>query len=144
MTAILTVTFWSFGYLCPLLAFTDMWQQPSERSNKRSLDSTPTAEQVLERYIRALGGEGEIRKITSRIYKGTFELPAFGATGSAEIYALAPNKLLTVFTIPGFGVLKQGFDGTKGWAQDPQLGLRDQTGAELANMRRMSDFYKDI
>lgn len=144
MTLTLAVTLLALACLCPLAAFEHSSQQSAEKPNTQAQDSTPSAAQVLERYVKAIGGEAAIRKITSRVLKGTFELPAFGATGSAEIYATAPNKLLTVFTIPGFGILRQGFDGTRGWAQDPQLGLRDQTGAELANMRRTADFYKDI
>src|SRR5215831_3313513 len=118
MTPIIAVTLLAFGCILPSLTFTEVAQQSAEGLKKQGKDSLPTADLVLERYVKALGGEGAIRKITSRILKGTFELPAFGASGSAEIYAVAPNKLITVFNIPGFGVLTQGYDGTNGWAQD--------------------------
>ena len=37
-----------------------------------------------------------------------------------------------------------GFDGTTGWSNDPQNGLREQTGEELAETKRDSDFYHPL
>jgi hypothetical protein len=104
----------------------------------------PTVDQVLDKYVQALGGKAAIEKLTSREGKGTFEIPAFGATGTVETFEKAPNKKAMVIDIPGFGTVRQGFDGTAGWAVDPQNGLRDQTGAELAATKLESDFHRDI
>jgi hypothetical protein len=59
-------------------------------------------------------------------------------------YSKAPNKYLLSVDIPGFGVIQQALNGDAGWAQDPQSGLRDLGGVELAQMKREADIYRDI
>ena len=55
----------------------------------------------------------------------------------------SPRLILTVVTIGG-AAFRQGFDGTVGWTDDPQNGLREQTGAELAETEREADFYAPL
>jgi len=104
----------------------------------------PTADQILDKYVQALGGKAAIEKQTSRVSKGTFEIAAFGATGTAEIFEKAPNKTASVINVAGFGVVQEGFDGKAGWGVDPQNGLRDKTGAELASAKLDAEFLKAI
>ncbi|HZM91178.1 MAG TPA: hypothetical protein VFF31_31950 [Blastocatellia bacterium] len=104
----------------------------------------PTADQILEKYVQTLGGKAALEKITSTASKGTFEIPAFGATGSAEMWEKAPNKTALKLDIPGFGLVLEGFNGTVAWSQDPQSGLREKTGAELAATKLDADFYKPL
>src|SRR5262245_59401238 len=103
----------------------------------------PTVDQVLDKYIAAIGGKAALEKQNTRVEKGTLEIPAFGMTGNMETFSKAPNKTAFVLDLPGFGVVKQGYDGKTGWSQDPQTGLRDLSGAELAAMKLNSDFYRD-
>src|SRR5436190_23589714 len=49
--------------------------------------SVPTVDVILDKYVKAIGGKEAIEKVTSRVEKGTFELPSFGASGSIETYA---------------------------------------------------------
>src|SRR5215208_2779319 len=72
----------------------------------------PTADQILDKYVQALGGKAAIEKVNSRVSKGNFEIPAMGAGGPIEMYAKAPNKNLVIINIPGFGTIQQGFNGT--------------------------------
>jgi hypothetical protein len=104
----------------------------------------PTVDQVLDKYVQALGGKANIEKQTSRVSKGTFEIAAFGATGTAEVFEKAPNKSAAVIDVPGFGTIKEGFDGKVAWASEPQTGLREKTGAELASTKLDSDFYRPL
>ncbi|HEU4388207.1 MAG TPA: hypothetical protein VFV34_10440 [Blastocatellia bacterium] len=104
----------------------------------------PTVDQLLDKYVAALGGKAAIEKITSRVSKGTFEIPNFSATGSIEIYAKAPNKQISISTSPGFGVTRRAYDGTSGWEQSPMAGLRDLKGSELASVKRESDLYRSL
>jgi len=104
----------------------------------------PTADQILDKYVQAIGGKAVIEKQTSRYSKGTLEIPAFGASGTAEVYEKAPNKTITIVNIPGFGIINDCFDGTIGWAQDPQNGMRDKSGPELAASKLDAEFYKPI
>jgi zinc protease len=104
----------------------------------------PTVDQVLDKYVEALGGKAAIEKLTSREGKGTFAIEALGATGTVETYEKAPNKRALVVDIPGFGTVRQGYDGKVGWAVDPQSGMREQSGAELAATKLESEFHRDI
>ncbi len=56
--------------------------------------------------------------------KGTFELLKQGIPGTVEACAKAPNKVASVVDIPGFGPVRQGFEGSEGWASNPQTPLR--------------------
>jgi hypothetical protein len=67
-----------------------------------------------------------------------------GASGSAEIFEKAPNKSAAVIEVAGFGTIKEGYDGKVAWAQEPQSGLREKTGGELAAARLDSDFHRPI
>lgn len=103
-----------------------------------------SADKILQKYVQAIGGKAAIARQTSRVSKGTFEIAAFGATGSAEIYEKAPNKSASVVNVAGFGVVQEGFDGKTAWAVDPQNGSRDKSGAELASAKLDAEFLKPI
>jgi hypothetical protein len=44
----------------------------------------------------------------------------------------------------GMGKMEQGFDGTVGWTKNPMMGTQLLEGRTLDELRRSSDFYKDI
>jgi hypothetical protein len=102
-----------------------------------------TADQVLENYIKAIGGREAWKKLTTRISTGTIDVPAMSLSGLVTVREKAPNR--SIFTVNFNGaVFQQGFDGTVGWSNDPQNGLREQTGEELAETKRDSDFYHPL
>ncbi len=106
--------------------------------------SLPSLDDVLKKSLEATGGKAAIEKVNSRVAKGTFEIPAMGASGSVETYSKAPNKTLTVVTLEGLGVITQGYDGKTAWAKDPFQGLRDLTGAELSALKREAEFFGEL
>jgi hypothetical protein len=95
-----------------------------------------TAEQILDKTADATGGRAAIAKIQTLVMNGTMDMKAQGLTGKVETYLKAPNKFLMAATIPGIGEMRQAFDGTTGWAQDPFTGVRTLQGPELALLRR--------
>ena len=103
----------------------------------------PTADQLLDRYVKAIGGREAWKKLTSRISTGTIDVPAMSVTGTIEMREKAPNKLVATISING-ATFSQGYDGTVGWANDPQNGLREQTSSELAETKRDADFYHPL
>lgn len=131
--------------LCSVIAVAAFAQGGQQKPATDAKPATlPTADQILDKYVQAVGGKAAIEKQTSRVSKGSFEIPAVGATGTAEIYEKAPNKNAAIITIPGFGVVQEGFDGKTAWAQDPQSGLREKAGAELAAAKLDGEFHKPI
>lgn len=107
-------------------------------------EGMPTVDQIIAKYIDALGGKAAIEKVNSRVQKGTLEIPAAGVGGTFEAFQKAPNKSIFIANIAGFGVVQEGYDGTVAWAQDPQSGLREKTGGELADTKRDSNFHRDL
>jgi zinc protease len=103
--------------------------------------SLPTTDEILDNYVKALGGKEACLKLTSRTVKGTFQIEAMNASGTVEAFTKAPNKNALIITIEGFGTINSVFDGSKGWSNDPFTGFRELTGAELAATKRDADFY---
>jgi len=104
----------------------------------------PTADQVLEKFIAAIGGRAAVEKHTSRVSKGTIEIPDAGLTGSIEISEKAPNKTLAVIDLAGMGLVREGADASGAWQEDPQTGVRDKTGNELADALRGATFNAEL
>jgi Tetratricopeptide repeat len=102
----------------------------------------PTVEEVLAKYVEGLGGEGKIRKLTSRVTRGKARVPGEFNDASFEIYEKSPNKALLIVKVErGLG---QGFDGSAGWRQDGPGQVRRLKGSELAEMQRDCDFYAPL
>jgi len=116
-------------------------QQPAAPAAKNEPSAAlPTVDQVLARYVRALGGQAALSKLHSRVMIGTFEIPSRQISGSAELDMQAPDHFYSRVSIPGGGDHILVFDGKSGWALDPQSGLREVTGLELTELRRSSQF----
>lgn len=115
----------------------NLWQQSDPAAKDAPL---PGVDQILERYVQAVGGRQAIERVTSRVMKGS-RVGADGVLVPEEVYAKAPNKLLTVTSYPKL-VFRTGFNGTLGWAVANQAG-RDLPEEALAQLRREAEFYKE-
>jgi len=113
------------------------------RSGAQAAAAAPAEPQkvdpILDRYEKALGGRAAWEKFSSQTLLGTIEVPSLNLSGTIMIHEKAPNKFLSAVIING-AVFRQGFDGVQGWTDDPKNGLRDQSGAELAESKRGADF----
>jgi outer membrane lipoprotein-sorting protein len=106
---------------------------------------TPTAEQIVDRYVQALGGAAAIQKITSRTSKGTVEIVGVGATGTIEYYEKAPNKQMHLLTVPDVFTSYGGFNGSMGWSFDQEKNKPTELkGKDLESLKADSEFYKSI
>ncbi len=73
----------------------------------------PPADQLLDKYLTALGGAEALHAITSRVQKGT--LAAFGGQHlPVEIYSKAPDKRASIMHLQN-GDSVTAFDGKQGW-----------------------------
>jgi hypothetical protein len=76
----------------------------------------PSADEIIEKYKQALGGEAAIQKIETRVDSGALDTPSRNAHSKIEIYRTAPNKVLTI--VHGQrGDFSQGYNGTIAWQQ---------------------------
>jgi outer membrane lipoprotein-sorting protein len=101
----------------------------------------PTADQVLAKYLEAIGGTAAIDKTKTRMMKGTFT----GANGVAipfEIYQKAPDKFYINVTTQQ-GTIERGFDGKMAWEKSPR-GINDLTNPVLDSLKSVFLFFHNI
>jgi outer membrane lipoprotein-sorting protein len=106
--------------------------------------SLPTVDQIIDKYVSAIGGEAAIRKVTSRVAKGSFSMEQMPGEGTIEVDQKAPNKMYSDVESSAMGSFKRGFDGETAWQDTPQTGVADITGSQLADMQRSADFYGEL
>ena len=104
----------------------------------------PPAADLFRRSVEAIGGADAVRRHSSMHVKGSLSVPGMATPGSMEIFMLAPNRFLTMIDMGQLGKMEQGFDGTVGWSRNPMMGTQLLKGATLDELRRQSDFYKDL
>jgi photosynthetic reaction center cytochrome c subunit len=88
----------------------------------------PTGEQLLDKYVEAVGGAAAIDKINSRAMKGTIDFG--GMSLPIEIYAKDPLKRIS-FTHMAGGDNVTAFDGREGWLGMTGHPLREMQGSDL-------------
>jgi len=106
--------------------------------------SLPTVDELLARYVEAMGGAKAINAITSRVVKGTVDIPGQSRGGSFETHTQAPNKSTTVIDAYPFGKIKIGYNGRGGWSQTPQGVQPIKIASELSSLQRDSDIYAAV
>ena len=91
-------------------------KRPEPEKTEAAAPALPTADEVLNKYVQAVGGAAALQKITSRVEKGTI---SFGPQPiPVEVLAKAPNKQrFTVHTPRGDNIT--AFDGHAGWVANP-------------------------
>lgn len=100
--------------------------------------SLPTADQLLDKYLTAIGGAEALQKIMSRVQKGT--LTAFGGQHfSVDVYSKAPDKRVSVIHLQG-GDSVTAFDGRQGWLSVPGR-VHTMSPAENDGARIDADLY---
>jgi len=98
----------------------------------------PSAEQLLDRYLAAVGGAESLQKVTSRMQKGM--LSAFGGQQfPMDIYSKAPDKRISTMHLKN-GDSITAFDGREGWLSMPGR-VHMMTAAENAAVRIDADLY---
>lgn len=97
----------------------------------------PTADQIIDKYIQAIGGAAQVAKLTSYVGKGTYEgFDTYSEKVPYEFYAKAPNQLTTIIhTQHGDSVAT--YDGTHAWtaASDKLMRVLPLAGGDLAGAK---------
>jgi photosynthetic reaction center cytochrome c subunit len=109
-------------------------RDPNDVEVEQQPDPTaPTADQILDKYIQALGGAQRLSALTSFTASGTYSgYDTDFAKKPAEVYAKAPG-LRTTIIHPPIGEGATVFDGRNGWIAEANalLPLITLTGGEL-------------
>jgi photosynthetic reaction center cytochrome c subunit len=87
----------------------------------------PSADQILDKYIQAVGGVQKLSTVTSYAAHGTsIGFAGAGGGGRVEIFAKAPDQRATYihFADPERGDSTRTFDGRSGWIATPLTVVR--------------------
>jgi len=105
----------------------------------------PAVDQVLKKYVDALGGAENVARVTSFVATGTsVGYRGFGGGGRVEVSAQAPDKRATHINFPEYpdrGVSVRTYNGQTGWIATPlavvpkyELAGSERDGARLDAM----------
>lgn len=116
-------------------------------------ESLPSAKEIYEKYLTAIGGKDKMKAITSRQVVMTIEIPAAGVKGTVSMFQVPPAKAFSETELGGMGKFAQGSDGEIAWEMSPMAGARILSGKErdtfMRGMRFDSEWnyegqYKDM
>ena len=95
----------------------------------------PDAEQVLDKYIQAIGGAEKIAGLTSIAAKGTFQTYGVPKKYPLEMFAKAPGQRTVIVHDLAGGDSIDTYDGREAWTVAPAvltpLPLQERTGGEV-------------
>jgi len=124
------------------IALDNLYDTPnSEKDDIVKSESGQSADQILDKYIAALGGAQRLAGLNSFIATGnSLGYMGLGGTGQFTIYAKAPNQRTTLITFkdhPDRGESSWAFSGPTGWIKTPRglLAEYELTGGELDGAR---------
>jgi photosynthetic reaction center cytochrome c subunit len=101
----------------------------------------PTADEIVAKYVAAVGGADAIKKVTSRIEKG--KILVGGTETPIEVITKAPNKRVSITHNAGSDSLT-AFDGTGGWMGSTGRPAREMAPAESWSAGLDAEFYLPI
>lgn len=106
------------------------------------VEPLPTVDQILDKYMQAIGGKAALEKLKTRMMKGS-QIVADGTAITLETYQASPDKVVSILTPPKQGIMMSGYNGKVAWVKN-QRGIRELSGEQLALMKRSADFYGDL
>jgi photosynthetic reaction center cytochrome c subunit len=89
----------------------------------------PSADPVIDAYVKAVGGNGAIAKLKSATEKASMAMGP-GKNVEVEIYEEIPDRRVSVVHMPGGGDSVTAYNGSEGWLSFPKRPLREMNGDE--------------
>jgi photosynthetic reaction center cytochrome c subunit len=109
-----------------------MTEEPKEMKKPEAAEAKdsagPTADQLFDKYVQAVGGSAVIASVTSRVQKGTIEFA--GKSFPIDVYSKDPDKRVSFTHMPE-GDNVTAFDGHEGWLDAPGRPVREMHGPDL-------------
>ncbi|MEJ7623529.1 MAG: serine hydrolase [Pyrinomonadaceae bacterium] len=104
-----------------------------------------TVEELRTKTVEAAGGEGNLRKVTSRVIESETDMENQGIIAKATSWQKAPNRIASETSMIALGkeiaTGREYFDGTGGGQTLSFMPGEAYTGIRLADVRRGADFY---
>ncbi len=102
----------------------------------------PTPEEILKKYVEAVGGRAAIAKVQTIMFKGTREASQ-DRKWPIEIMTKGADKFRIVINVPEQTPIIQAFSGAQGWIKNPN-GQHTASDAELAALQSTALTYAPI
>jgi hypothetical protein len=118
--------------------------QPGEHAETRPPQpaALPKADEVLQKYIAALGGEAALEKVNSRVLKGTAVLPT-GQTSPIEIDQKAPDSFFSTVNTQ-HGISTRGYNSKGAWGKDGDKPAAALAGGELDRVKEAAILHREL
>ncbi len=116
----------------------------STRTTSTRTAAATAANQVIDRYLAALGGKEALTKVNSIVKKGEVQVEGVPGKGMIEEYSKAPNYTMARMMLPAIGLRHYGFDGRNLWRLEPPKGYVDVSGVELDVAVHASEFRSEL
>jgi len=104
---------------------------------------TPTAEQILDRYLEVTGGRAAYEQIRTETVTGVMEMKAQGLRGRLLGLRNDRQESYNSVEIDGVGKIEEGFHQGIAWEKSAMAGPRIKTGEERAFFAREAAMAKD-
>ena len=101
----------------------------------------PSADEIFNKYIAAVGGQAKVDALKSRTLKGT-TTQTVGNPIPFEVEQSAPDKFHIVATLQQ-GTVERGYNGTVGWDKSPN-GVRELSAWDLLRIQASLDFLRNL
>jgi len=122
----------------PVIADTGTGSMLRSEPPDNSEHKGPAPDEIISKYVEAVGGSSAISKLKTRELRGSITLG--GRSLPAEILSKEPNKQLTVVHLPN-GDNLTAFDSGAGWTAGPNRPVYDIAEAEVASARVETDLH---
>jgi Flp pilus assembly protein TadD/outer membrane lipoprotein-sorting protein len=109
---------------------------PGKADAVASPPNQPTPDQIIDNFVRAIGGAAAVEKITTRVGTGTIQVD--GKSFPVEFFDKTPNKELFIQHTPA-GDSITVLNGNSGWIKVPHHPTRDIIGSDLDAARADAD-----
>lgn len=124
-------------------ALEDVYGPPASGTDDvlTQFEGQPPAQQIIDKYIRAIGGAEKLAAVKSYVATGTsVGFGGFGGGAAVTLYANFPDQRTLIIDFkdtPGRGDTTRSYDGHTGWLRTPLnvLGEYQLSGGELDGAR---------
>lgn len=120
----------------PIIADAPLRPVLESPANEGSASNLPAVEQIIQKYMDAIGGADALGKVITRQEKGTIDIS--GRSLPIEILSRTGGKQLTVIHLPN-GDSVTAYDGTSGWTSGPNRPVREIPSVEVVSAQAEVD-----
>ncbi len=90
----------------------------------------PPASELIAKWAKATNAD-VWKEHKSQRMKAAFDIPSAGISANMEVVTIFPNQVASRVDIPGMGEMRQGYDGTTAWMNNPMQGPSLLSGPQL-------------